>query len=386
MKILFTGFHFDSYSGSQMHICEMASYLASSGHSVSIASPRVGKEIKQLLSSKNISLYTLEKLPVEEEYDVLFLYHFVLFAPLWKRGIKCKKIVNGALSSFKFLEKPIDVVDAVCFPCVSYEVLELLKQTTTISKEKFFYLPNFIPLEYANATYTPKNKLKKVAIVSNHIQPELAELKNVLQGIDVDIYGIAYKHIQVTPELLQKYDVVISIGKTVQYAMGMGMPVYEYDLFGGCGYVTLENIDSEEFYNFSGRATRRNLTTEEIAKELVGGYADALRDAQKLKEVALEKFLISKNIDALMECIENSKNSKVDAPHLIMDFAEEVLAQKKQLSKQSDKMIITDKEIKELTKKLEKLKKKNKQYRRTTKIITSLFVFATLLMLYLWRF
>jgi hypothetical protein len=55
-------------------------------------------------------------------------------------------------------------------------------------------------------------------------------------------------------ELLDHYDCVISIGKTVQYCLVQGIPVFLYDRFGGPGYLNESNYELAEYYNFSGRS------------------------------------------------------------------------------------------------------------------------------------
>ena len=52
----------------------------------------------------------------------------------------------------------------------------------------------------------------------------------------------------------------------------MGIPVYNYDIYGGSGYISLENIDKEEFYNFSGRSHCRKLNYDDIICEIIGYY------------------------------------------------------------------------------------------------------------------
>ena len=99
---------------------------------------------------------------------------------------------------------------------------------------------------------------------------------------------------------------IISIGKTVQYALGMGIPVYNYDHFGGSGYVTLENIDKEEHHNFCGKSFCRKLSSEEIAKEILEGFSKVVEQTQKLKKIAVERYLLSENIDKIMNILEKS--------------------------------------------------------------------------------
>lgn len=65
------------------------------------------------------------------------------------------------------------------------------------------------------------------------------------------------------------FDAVLTIGKTVQYSLSMGIPCYIYDHFGGEGWLTPETFDREAFYNFSGRSTKRFVGGDLITDELL---------------------------------------------------------------------------------------------------------------------
>ena len=76
----------------------------------------------------------------------------------------------------------------------------------------------------------------------------------------MDIFGLQSKVELVTPELIQKYDVVLTIGKTVQYALLGNKVVYCYDHFGGMGYLSLKNYEIARYHNFQeggGREKRQ---------------------------------------------------------------------------------------------------------------------------------
>ena len=70
-------------------------------------------------------------------------------------------------------------------------------------------------------------------------------------------FNISYfggkNNVRITPDLLLKFDLILTIGKTVQYGLVLGIPVYNYDHFGGDGYITLQNIDFESNYGFTGK-------------------------------------------------------------------------------------------------------------------------------------
>lgn len=87
-----------------------------------------------------------------------------------------------------------------------------------------------------------------------------------------------------TAELITEFDVVITIGKTVQYALVAGVPVFVYDHFGGFGYLDQANLAAAADRNFSGRGGER-LAARTIAERVLTGYA-AARDFQSANRPA----------------------------------------------------------------------------------------------------
>ncbi|PJG86508.1 hypothetical protein CVP05_01505 [Conservatibacter flavescens] len=128
--------------------------------------------------------------------------------------------------------------------------------------------------------------------------------------------GKTTKQQQVNPALIASYDVIISIGKTVQYALLGHKPVYCYDHFGGCGYLNADNFDKAKWHNFSGRGFDKK-TAEQIASELVDGFKSALQFAQDFSDMSafrLDEFIKTllnntKPIDFTQKVIETVKLS-----------------------------------------------------------------------------
>ena len=144
----------------------------------------------------------------------------------------------------------------------------------------------------------------------NEIREAAAQL--AVQHIIVDFYGLADKHIPVTPQLLAGYDCVVTIGKTVQYALALGIPVFNYDRFGGEGYIRLSNIDDEEYYNFSGRRTFRSLCTDALAAELSRGFAAAAKEASSLRAVAYERYFVSYQVERILSILDGWAFHKIE--------------------------------------------------------------------------
>lgn len=303
-NILFTAYYLNYFSGSQIHVFEMAEYLSQKDGNVQIyiVSPNISDEIALLAQKKKFFLFRPDELPRHIIYDIVFALHSPVLSFLLGTSLKYKKIINVILSPFAELEKPAPFHRQLSLLVAnSEETKQKLIETDKIPEHKIFVLPNFLPDNFiGKAAANPK--LKRIAVISNHVPDELKLLPGFFKDTIVDFIGIEYAQKQVSPKLLSQYDLIISIGKTVQYSLGMCIPIYEYDKFGGCGYINLGNFNKEASQNFSGRATRRKLSAAEIADEIKNGYQKAVGERAALQKAAVRLFSIH-NIDTLMSFI-----------------------------------------------------------------------------------
>lgn len=305
LKLLFTGNDFRFYSGSQMYICELAEYFQTKGYHITIASGYLSDNMTIKLKSKNINIIKANALPLDDIFDLVLAFHYPLITKLILKGLKFKQIINFCLSPYEKLENPVRFHHEL--PLIvanSQETKNKLINFDNIPENKVFILPNFLPDSFINLNIKLTNELKNIAVISNHIPNELAKLTNNTHGIHFHYIGIKYQQIEITPEYLSKFDAIISIGKTVQYCLGMRIPIFEYDRFGGCGYISIDNYESEKNKNFSGRATNRKLTSAEIIDELINGYNNALRESKLLQEKAINDFSYH-NIDKMLNLISS---------------------------------------------------------------------------------
>ena len=119
-------------------------------------------------------------------------------------------------------------------------------------------------------------------------------------------------NVEITPQILMQHDVIITIGKTVQYALALGIPIYNYDIHGGGGYINLQNFEEAEFYNFSGRDNPRKLNSNEIAREILDHYKEICLQCGKLRNIAIEKFILPNNINKVLAKIEITTQKEYD--------------------------------------------------------------------------
>lgn len=313
MYVLFTGYYFDGFHGSMLHICEMAEYFSQNGFKCYCASVVVNDSIVKYCEKRNLIVLKANEVPIDIKYEYVFSYHFPILPYLISRGLKYKKIIIGCLSSFHPLELPLDVCsDCTLLTVVSEEAKQNLLRHS-ISPINIFLLKNFIPKQFSEAVFHTSSNIKKIAVVSNHPPSEILELPNFFSNISVDFWGNGQKHYSaITPKILSQYDVVISIGKTVQYCLGMGIPVFVYDYMGGNGYVKPETLDKEEYFNFSGRSSRRKLAGNFLASEIINNYHQACKNVTFLKKIAIERYSIDINMKKLLSIINKSNQCYID--------------------------------------------------------------------------
>lgn len=323
MNVLFTGYCFDGYHGSMLHICELAGYFHKKGYQCYCASVSVEPFIVEYCRTRNLQVYQVQDLPLDIEYEYVFAYHFPILPCLLGRGLKYRKIVWGCLSCIHPLELPADFyASCTLLTAVSEEVRQYLTQKFDIPSEKIYVFKNLLPENFSHFDFAPSPQLKRIAVVSNHPPAEVVELPQHLPGFDVEFLGMGQKHYEpVTPQLLAQYDAVVTIGKTVQYCLGMGLPVFVYDCFGGSGYIHPDTLETEEFYNFSGRSSRRKLKSAEIAAELVSGYRQACSEAPALRKTAVERYGAEAAIAELLKKADENGSCHIDTQKYALEIA-----------------------------------------------------------------
>lgn len=223
--------------------------------------------------------------------------------------MSCERLVFGSLSCNEKLETPPVFFCKSCsvLHAVSWECASQLSEDYSIPLKAFSIVENWLPDNFVDFSKPQRATLKSIGVVSNHPPEEIKLLPYYFNddGICVEFIGGRNSRL-VTPDLLSKFDVVVTIGKMVQYSMGLGIPVYVYDRFGDNGYVTTLNFEGQKKYNFSGRPNCRKLDARGIYKEISENYVMATKEAVCLRSIAVRDFLLSKRVDLMLDKIEQS--------------------------------------------------------------------------------
>lgn len=274
------------FFGSTVVAIELAAFLKSQGAEVEIYTYTHAPEIAKICRERQVKLVT----PGEAtqfrllDYDYVWIHsqvfpeNLVDELPKLKAGAHCPYFIFLHMSPhdyapdefpwiYQFEEK---LADQVLF--VSREVMDMYSGSFTDNLPTGLF-QNPAPLSFVAEPHE-LTELKRVLLVSNHVPVELAEAAKLLrhEGMTVEHLGIGGdKSDLMSADILAQYDLIVTIGKTVQYCLLANKPVYIYDSFGGPGYLTNQNFREAERYNFSGRGFKHK-TAKEIADEIVTQY------------------------------------------------------------------------------------------------------------------
>lgn len=316
-------------NGSTMVTFELASYLLEAGADVVVYTNVALDPARSFFKKAGVKVITAQD---EYKFNLKdFDYVWVHSLTLPRTLLDDLTVSHSKYPAFIFLH--MSALDSI--PDEHPWIYDLEKKLSSLSlyisegtlatNEKYglpsnvgFFRNPALPEFYEKKRTVSPEKLEKLLIVSNHPPKELLEAKDLLikRGITVDGYGEGQEeYSRITPEILAKYDAVVTIGKTVQYCLTNNTPVFVYDWYGGLGWLTPENYQTTRSFNFSGRFTSQK-TSAEIVKNLIDGYADAVKFQTASLEEFAEDFLLDNVLEKIFTSLKPKKLSAIDAKYI----------------------------------------------------------------------
>lgn len=176
------------------------------------------------------------------------------------------------------------------------------------------------------APFRPKPATpRRVLVVTNHADPALMEAIRILRrsmtvehlGATGDLWA------PLTPDRIGGADLVVSIGKTIPYAIAGRVPVYVYDHFGGPGYLDPATAEAAARANFSGRCCSRTLSGEALAAEIGAHYGAGVAFARDVPQDWIDRYRLPRYLDRMLEAprADNAQKRRrmLDNPFLIQE-------------------------------------------------------------------
>jgi CHASE3 domain sensor protein len=319
LKALICTNHMASIGGSEMVALEIAEAFKKNNYLVDIVANYIGSPFSDIVRNSSINLLTTDDLPNPFDYDIVWAQHQVL--PI---------LVNHHIDSFN--NKTYFIFTHLS----PYEHLETLGLYTerllankifANSKETFNQLCNFglptnisdilfnaSPSEFFREKNTAGKTLKNILLVSNHPPEEILNAMEILKNkysLNVVNIGVRGNTERLTPKMIEDSDAVITIGKTVQYAIVGDTPVYCYDHFGGIGWLLINNYKKAEDFNYSGRCCLRKISECQIIEEILVGYERAKEEIHKIRDEVSAKYCLDFYIKDIIKASKLNITSRV---------------------------------------------------------------------------
>ncbi|OCG18727.1 hypothetical protein A9G23_09995 [Gilliamella sp. App4-10] len=307
-----------SIGGSEIVALEIAECFKKNNYIVDIVANYIGSPVADIVKNSGVNLLTTDDLPDPFKYDIVWAQHQVL--PI---------LVDHYIDNFN---NKTYFVFAHLSP---YEHLEtfglyterlLANKIFANSKETFNHLCdlglptnisnilfNASPAEFFHEKTANEESLKNIMLVSNHPPEEILDAMEILKNeylLNVTNIGVRGSTERLTPKMIENAHAVVTIGKTVQYAIVGDTPVYCYDHFGGIGWLSVNNYKKAEEFNYSGRCCLRKISAREIVEEIIVGYEKAREDIHKIRREVLSKYCLDSYISAIIKESQENINTR----------------------------------------------------------------------------
>lgn len=273
MKILFGTHHLEIRAGSELFTAELAHSILARGHEVAVFTFFKGK-FAELIEAHGILVFDPDDTSAISRFmpDIVQTCHLPC-AHFLRSVVPDVVRVHAMLGVIPHLEAP--PLDGGAFSlglAVSEEVVDRINRASFGRDVDVAVFRNWFDDRAVITAGTPKpHGTLHVAVISNHIAPELVDALGALEaagGVEVDYFGVQRKSVVVDGTLLVQYDLIISIGRAVLLAAACGVPCIMADIHGSDGLLTVDNLDLVRTVNFSGRLKKHAITKTHLQEEI----------------------------------------------------------------------------------------------------------------------
>ena len=315
--------HLFAWAGTEIFALELGGELARRGIHTSLFAMDVdGDFAENATSAEGIALIRSQEDVSFEGVDLIYCQHQVLtiFLDQLLAAPSTPFIAYGHLSPYEPIEAPGPCVEPNLGQvglCNSEETKRAMIGLG-LPADKLVVFPNPAPEAFFDVP-ARSEELSRILAVSNHFPDELRDALALVErsGVRVTRIGRDYEARRITPRDFADHDAVVSIGKTVQYALAARRPAFVYDRFAGPGWLSKGNFDAAAKANFSGRCTGTPRSAASLAAEITDGFSEAYETQDMLDA---NQFRLSEHVDRLLAFVGNRGRPRAS------DFSEEQIA------------------------------------------------------------
>jgi hypothetical protein len=296
--------------GSSLVALDVGRVLASAGVTVDFFTLDCGPPLRNSLAEQGFCCFDPTTNPqglYGASYDLVWGQHWPAYGfAFLELQIEARYFALVSLSSYEPLESVhtlLPQADILVFnsrstrdetlACLDVETSKPIGVTGNALPPDWFTTP---PKPIAN------DRPRSIAIISNRRSEEVRQAGRLLatHGIEVRFVGSEDQPCLVDREFVDRFDVIVTIGHTVQKALARARAVYCYDRFGGPGYIDSTNLEIAETYNFSGRDRPVAKSSEQICAEILASYSEIASATNALRRIASERYRLDRVLADLL--------------------------------------------------------------------------------------
>ncbi|MCU5773299.1 glycosyltransferase [Erwiniaceae bacterium BAC15a-03b] len=145
--------------------------------------------------------------------------------------------------------------------------------------------------------------LTRVLLVSEEQNNEITTLTSLLaeQGITLDHLSTQRVDDEVTPELLNGYQVVMGQTRVIAEAIALGIPAYTTDATYGGGYVSELNLDSNLDRHFLANPETTVVSPDAWATDIIANFAEAQQWTRAFRAEAIAQWGLSPQLEQIVQ-------------------------------------------------------------------------------------
>ena len=308
MEVLIATNRLESFSGSEIIALELAQEFASRGHRPLLLANSSSEDVADEARDRGLELWSREELPRLSSFDLIWSQH--LLFPLLLGDAPPSPFASRPWIVFAHLgpSEPYETAFPIVEEILADRVLANSPETRDqlvfegLDPRRIDVFHNAAPAIFARSPRHRPESLRRLLVVNNNLPDDVSQALAVLrdQGLAITYIGAGGEKRRVQPDDLHRADAVVTIGKTVQYALRAGVPVFCYGQFGGPGWLDSTNFARAEYFNFSGRCCRWKFGVGEIVKSLLEGWSRAAQFAERVCGEDPERFRLELFVENLL--------------------------------------------------------------------------------------
>lgn len=293
--------HLQSWTGSETLLLTLAQGLVDKGCRVAIYARYLDYEWARKLVDPRILLAREIDSLREVHFDIVHIQHASCLVDV-RLVFPDLPMLFSSLGVLPFLEHPAPFpVGVARHLAISEEVASRLLQQG-IPSEDVCVMRNVVCTKRFRPQAPIRLRPERILVLSYKVdEARKIVLREAAKAIGASITFVGDVRPASQDEVvthINAADVVVSLGRGVIESMLCGRVPLVFDIHGGDGLVTPDNVDQLMTVNFSGRLHRREFSVSELVDELLL-YQPAY--GPRLREIAERQFGLSSNIDRLIE-------------------------------------------------------------------------------------